>query len=148
MPTLSTTSAEDFLRYVNLSAVAGVEPITVDRGRGAELWDVDGRRYLDCFAGFSVVSTGHSHPRVVEAAREQMERFIHCGTYLYQVPVVGALAARLAEVTPGRLEKTFFSNSGAEAVEGAMRMARAFSGRSEFIALGSESYPECHHNVV
>jgi 4-aminobutyrate aminotransferase len=64
-----------------------------------------------------------------------MERFIHCGTYLYQVPVVGELAARLAEVTPGRLEKTFFSNSGAEAVEGALRLARAFTGRTEFIAL-------------
>jgi 4-aminobutyrate aminotransferase len=134
--TIATSSAvERFLRYVNLSAVAGVEPITVDRGRGAELWDVDGKQYLDCFAGISVVSTGHSHPRVVEAAREQMERFIHCGTYLYQVPVVGELAARLATVTPGRLEKTFFSNSGAEAVEGALRLARAFTGRTEFIAL-------------
>lgn len=135
MTTDTTTSTERYLRYVNLSAVAGVEPITVEHGRGAELWDIDGRRYLDCFAGISVVSTGHSHPRVVEAAREQMERFIHCGTYLYQVPVVGELAARLAEVTPGRLEKTFFSNSGAEAVEGALRLARAFTGRSEFIAL-------------
>ncbi len=135
MTAVTTTSAERFLRYVNLSAVGGVEPIAVDRGKGAELWDVDGRRYLDCFAGISVVSTGHAHPRVVEAAREQMERFIHCGSYLYQVPVVGELAARLAEVTPGRLEKTFFSNSGAEAVEGAMRLARAFTGRSEFIAL-------------
>jgi 4-aminobutyrate aminotransferase/(S)-3-amino-2-methylpropionate transaminase len=131
----TSIAADAFLRYVNLSSVAGVEPITVDRGAGAELWDVDGRRYLDCFAGISVVSTGHSHPRVVAAARDQMERFIHCGTYLYQVPVVGTLAQRLAEVTPGRLEKTFFSNSGAEAVEGAMRLARAFTGRSEFIAL-------------
>jgi 4-aminobutyrate aminotransferase/(S)-3-amino-2-methylpropionate transaminase len=135
MSTVTTTAADEFLRYVNLSSVAGVEPITVDHGRGAELWDVDGRRYLDCFAGISVVSTGHSHPRVVEAAREQMERFIHCGTYLYQVPVVGQLAACLAKVTPGRLEKTFFSNSGAEAVEGALRLARSFTGRTEFIAL-------------
>ena len=97
----TSTAADAFLRYVNLSSVAGVEPITVDRGAGAELWDVDGRRYLDCFAGISVVSTGHSHPRVVAAAREQMERFIHCGTYLYQVPVVGTLAQRLAEVDAG-----------------------------------------------
>ncbi len=65
-----STAADPFLRYVNLSSVAGVEPITVDRGEGADLWDVDGRRYLDCFAGISVVSTGHSHPRVVAAARE------------------------------------------------------------------------------
>jgi 4-aminobutyrate aminotransferase/(S)-3-amino-2-methylpropionate transaminase len=137
MTAVTATSAEKYLRYVNLSAVGGVEPIAVDRGKGAELWDVDGRRYLDCFAGISVVSTGHAHPRVVGAAGEQMERFIHCGSYLYQVPIVGELAGRLAEVTPGRLEKTFFSNSGAEAVEGAMRLARAFTGRSEFIALQS-----------
>jgi 4-aminobutyrate aminotransferase/(S)-3-amino-2-methylpropionate transaminase len=135
MSVATTSTAELYRRYVNLSALAGVEPITVDHGRGAELWDVDGTRYLDCFAGISVVSTGHSHPRVVAAAREQMERFIHCGTYLYQVPVVAELAQRLAEVTPGRLEKTFFANSGAEAVEGALRLARAFTGRTEFIAL-------------
>jgi 4-aminobutyrate aminotransferase / (S)-3-amino-2-methylpropionate transaminase / 5-aminovalerate transaminase len=135
MSVVTTSAADKFLRYVNLSAVAGVEPIVVARGSGAALWDVDGRTYLDCFAGISVVSTGHSHPRVVGAAREQMERFIHCGTYLYQVPVVGELAERLAEVTPGRLEKTFFSTSGAEAVEGALRLARAATGRTEFIAL-------------
>jgi 4-aminobutyrate aminotransferase/(S)-3-amino-2-methylpropionate transaminase len=135
MAIVSTPAAEKFHRFVNLSSVAGVEPITVDHALGAELWDTDGRRYLDCFAGISVVSTGHSHPRVVEAAREQLGRFIHCGTYLYEVPVVGELAARLAGVTPGRLEKTFFSNSGAEAVEGALRLARAFTGRTEFIAL-------------
>jgi 4-aminobutyrate aminotransferase / (S)-3-amino-2-methylpropionate transaminase / 5-aminovalerate transaminase len=135
MSAVTTSAADRFLHYVNLSAVSGVEPITVDHGSGSELWDVDGRRYIDCFAGISVVSTGHSHPRVVAAAREQMERFIHCGTYLYQVPVVGDLAERLAAVTPGRLEKTFFSTSGAEAVEGALRLARAFTGRTEFIAL-------------
>ena len=135
MTVAGRSASELYQRYLNLSPVAGVEPITVERGRGAELWDVDGRRYLDCFAGISVVSTGHSHPRVVEAAREQMERFIHCGSLLYEVPVVGELAARLAQVSPGALQKTFFSNSGAEAVEGAMRLARAFTGRTEFIAL-------------
>ena len=135
MSVAATSTAELYQRYLTLSPVAGVEPITVDHGHGAELWDVDGTRYLDCFAGISVVSTGHSHPHVVEAAREQMERFIHCGSLLYQVPVVAELAERLAEVTPGRLEKTFFSNSGAEAVEGALRLARAFTGRTEFIAL-------------
>ncbi|MGH7722468.1 MAG: aspartate aminotransferase family protein [Candidatus Dormibacteria bacterium] len=135
MSVATTSTAELYRRHLNLSAVAGVEPITIDHGRGAELWDVDGTRYLDCFAGISVAGTGHSHPHVVEAARRQMERLIHCGTYLYHVPVVGELAARLAGVTPGRLEKTFFCNSGAEAVEGALRLARAFTGRTEFIAL-------------
>ena len=128
-------AVERYQRYVNLSSLAGVEPVVVDRARGAELWDQDGRRYVDCFAGISVVNVGHAHPRVVEAARAQMEKLIHCGTYLYQVPVVGELAERLAKVSPGRLQKTFFCNSGAEAVEGAMRLARAHTGRSEYIAV-------------
>ncbi|MGH7775690.1 MAG: aspartate aminotransferase family protein [Candidatus Dormibacterales bacterium] len=128
-------TVERYERFVNLSSVAGVEPVVVARGRGAELWDVDGRAYVDCFAGISVVNVGHAHPRVVAAATEQMAKLLHCGSYLYQVPVVGELAERLAEVSPGRLQKTFFCNSGAEAVEGAMRLARAHTGRSEFIAL-------------
>ncbi|HEY8675201.1 MAG TPA: aspartate aminotransferase family protein [Candidatus Dormibacteraeota bacterium] len=135
MGVATKSTSELYQRYLTLSAVASVEPITVDHGRGAELWDVDGTKYLDCFAGISVASTGHSHPRVVEAALAQMERYIHCGTLLYHLPVVGELAEQLADLTPGRLQKTFFSNSGAEAVEGALRLARAFTGKTEFIAL-------------
>jgi 4-aminobutyrate aminotransferase/(S)-3-amino-2-methylpropionate transaminase len=135
MSVASRATPEQYRDYVNLSFVTGVEPIVVERGRGAELWDADGRRYLDCFAGISVTNAGHCHPRVVAAAREQLDRLIHCGSYLYQVPVVGELAQRLAQVTPGRLQKTFFCNSGAEAIEGALRLARAHTGRSEFIAL-------------
>src|SRR5438309_893879 len=127
-------TSEQYRRFVNLSSVGSLEPITVDRAEGSELWDVDGTHYVDCFAGIAVVNVGHVEPRVVEAAAAQMERLVHCGTYLYQVPVVGELAARLAEVTPGRLQKTFFCNSGAEAIEGALRLARSFTGRTEFIA--------------
>ena len=112
-----------------------MEPIVVDRARGASLWDSEGHEYLDCFAGISVVNAGHCDPRVLAAAKEQMDRFVHCGTYLYHVPVVAELAEQLAALTPGRLQKTFFCNSGAEAIEGALRLARAFTGRSEFIAL-------------
>lgn len=124
-----------YRQFVNLSFVAGVEPITVERARGAILWDTEGREYIDCFAGIAVVNAGHCDPRIVKAAQEQMAQLVHCGSYLYHVPVVGELAARLAAVTPGSLQKTFFCNSGAEAVEGALRLAKAFTGKTEFIAL-------------
>ena len=129
------TAEERYQRYVNLSSVPAIEPLTVDRALGAQLWDAEGNSYIDCFSGIAVVNTGHGHPRVVAAARAQLDRLVHCGTYLYRVPAVGELAERLALVSPGRLEKTFFCTSGAEAVEGAMRVAKTYTKRSEFIAL-------------
>jgi 4-aminobutyrate aminotransferase/(S)-3-amino-2-methylpropionate transaminase len=129
------STSEKYARYVNLSSVAGLEPITITRGSGAEVWDAAGNRYLDCFAGIAVVNSGHGHERVVAAATEQLRRLLHAGTYLYQIEVVADLAERLAEVAPGRLQKTFFCNSGAEAIEGALRLAKAATGRSEFVAL-------------
>src|SRR5262249_44847527 len=92
--------------------------------------------YLDCFSGISVVNAGHNHPRILAAAREQMEQLVHCCSYVYHVPVVGQLAEKLAEVTPGDLKKSFFGNSGAEAMEGSMRLAKAATGRRELVALG------------
>ncbi len=127
---------EQYTRYV-LSVVArGVEPIVVARASGRTLVDTEGREYLDCFSGISVVNAGHNHPRVVTAAREQLERLVHCGSYLYHVPVVGELAERLAAITPGTLQKSFFCNSGAEANEGALRLAKQATGRREVVALG------------
>jgi len=129
------TTPEFYAEYVNLSFLAGIEPLVVERAEGAYIYGTDGKRYLDCFAGIAVVNAGHCDPRVLAAARQQMEKLVHCGSYLYQVPAVGHLAAKLAEITPGKLQKTFFCNSGAEAIEGALRLAKAFTGRSEFIAL-------------
>jgi 4-aminobutyrate aminotransferase/(S)-3-amino-2-methylpropionate transaminase len=114
---------------------AAIEPLVVARAEGTRLWDQEGREYLDCFSGISVVNLGHRHPAVIAAVQTQLERLVHCNSYTYYVPEVALLARRLAEITPGRLQKSFFSNSGAEAVEAAMRMAKAYTGRSEFIAL-------------
>jgi len=124
-----------YSEYVNTSFVKGIEPVVVERALGAAVHAADGAEYVDLFAGISVVSVGHCHPAVVAAAKEQMEKLIHAASYLYYVPVVGRLAEKLAAITPGRLRKTFFGNSGAEAVEGAMRLAKAHTGKSEFIAL-------------
>jgi 4-aminobutyrate aminotransferase/(S)-3-amino-2-methylpropionate transaminase len=127
-------TAELYSKYVNTSFVKAIEPVVVERASGATIWS-DGREYTDLFAGISVVNAGHCNPRVIAAAQAQMEKLVHAASYIYYVPTVGELAKRLAEITPGRLQKTFFGNSGAEAIEGAMRLAKAYTGRSEFIAL-------------
>ena len=121
--------------YLITSMVAGFDPVEVDHATGTRIFAKDGKEYLDCFAGISVVNAGHCHPKIVKAAKEQMDKFIHCCTYVYYNPIAGKLAKRLAEVTPGKLKKTFFSNSGAEAIEGAMRLSKHFTGKNEFIAL-------------
>lgn len=102
---------------------------------GATVRDADGSTYLDCFAGIAVVNAGHRHPRVLAAVREQLDQLVHAATYLYHVPVVADLAESLARITPGDLTKTFFGNSGAEGIETAVRLAKAYTGRHEVISL-------------
>jgi 4-aminobutyrate aminotransferase / (S)-3-amino-2-methylpropionate transaminase / 5-aminovalerate transaminase len=126
---------EQYAEFILPVAARGVEPIVVATAKGRTVTDPEGRQYLDCFSGISVVNAGHGHPRVLAAAREQMERLVHCCSYVYHVPAVGQLAEKLAEVTPGDLKKSFFSNSGAEANEGAMRLAKQATGKREFVAL-------------
>ncbi len=126
---------EKYRRYVTTSFVASVEPVVVQRAEGATVWDADGTAYLDCFAGIAVVNAGHRHPRVIAAVREQLEQVVHAATYLYHVPVVADLAEQLARITPGDLTKTFFGSSGAEGIETAIRLAKAFTGRHEIISL-------------
>jgi 4-aminobutyrate aminotransferase len=126
---------EQYTKYLLPVAAKGVEPLVIAHGSGRTLTDVEGRSYLDCFSGISVVNAGHNHPRILAAAREQMEQLVHCCSYVYHVPVVGQLAEKLAAITPGDLTKSFFSNSGAEANEGAMRLAKQATGRREIVAL-------------
>lgn len=104
------------------------------RGQGALLWDEDDRRYLDFTAGIGVTSTGHSHPRVVAAAQEQIGRIIHAQyTTVRHRPLLD-LTQRLSEVLPSGLDSVFFSNSGSEAVEASLRLARQATGRPNIIA--------------
>src|SRR5436305_14035993 len=122
---------QQYARFLLPVVAQGVEPIVIASASGRTVIDSEGRSYLDCFSGRSVVNAGHNRPRILAAAREQMERLVHCCSYVYQVPIVGELAARLAEVAPGGLNKSFFSNSGAEANEGALRLAKQATGRRE-----------------
>lgn len=110
-------------------------PLVIARGEGAVVEDVDGNRFLDMNAGIAVVATGHSHPRVVAAIRAQAEKFLHMsGTDFYyenMVELAEKLVARCSTPEPRRV---FFSNSGAEAIEAALKMARYSTGRDKFIS--------------
>src|SRR5881227_2175166 len=105
-------------------------PVTFARGEGARLWDDEGNEYLDFLTGISVSSVGHCHPRVVEAIRAQAGELIHVGNLFYTEPMV-RLARRLAESSLGG--KVFFTNSGAEAVEAALKLARRFKQGGEIV---------------
>jgi 4-aminobutyrate aminotransferase len=108
--------------------------ILVERGEGACLYDVDGRSYLDFTCGIGVTNTGHCHPRVVAAIREQAGLLLHGqANIVYHKPMLQLVAA-LREVLPPELDGFFFSNSGAEAIEGAVKLARQVTGRSSIIA--------------
>ena len=110
-------------------------PLVASRGEGAIVEDVDGNRFLDCSAGIAVVATGHCHPRVVEAIQRQAARLIHMsGTDFYYQNMVD-LAQKLAALTPGGLpRKVYFGNSGTEAIEAAIKLARYHTGRKQFVA--------------
>src|SRR6056297_949384 len=111
------------------------EPIVVDKASGCTITDVDRKEYLDFFAGISVVNAGHGQPKILEAAKKQIDKLVHCCSYVYMSEPVGELAEKLAEITPGKLKHSFFGNSGAEAIEGAMRMAKQYTGKHELVAL-------------
>lgn len=110
-------------------------PLVIERGEGAIVQDVDGNRFLDFNAGIAVLATGHSHPRILSAIREQAEKFLHySGTDFYYENMV-VLAEKLAAVAPGGgAQRVYFGNSGTEAIEAAMKMARYHTGRDKFIA--------------
>ena len=110
-------------------------PFVMARGDGAMVEDVDGNQFLDCNAGIAVVAAGHAHPHVVKAVQEQAAKFLHMsGTDFYYENMV-ELAEKLASLAPGDTPKrVYFGNSGTEAVEAAMKMARYHTGRQQFIA--------------
>jgi len=114
-------------------------PFVMDRGRGSIAWDVDGNRYIDFNAGIAVTTTGHSHPEVVKAIQEQAAKFIHMSGTDFYYSVQIELAEKLNSLVPGdQAKRLFFTNSGTEAVEAAIKLARYYTGRPQMIAfLGS-----------
>lgn len=112
-------------------------PLVLQRGKGCYLWDVEGKRYLDLLSGIGVNALGHSHPRIVRIIREQAGKLIHCSN-LYYHEYQGKLAQKLSEMSG--MPRTFFCNSGTEAVEGALKIAKAYGNKvspekNEIVAL-------------
>src|SRR5256885_8302471 len=127
-----SNTIQKYKDYVMTGFVKSVAPIVIDHASGVKVWDENGREYLDCFSGISVVNAGHNHPRVVAAAKAQMEKLVHCSSYLYHVAPVADLAEKIAQIAPHGLTKSFFGNGGAEAIEGALKLARLYTGKHEF----------------
>ena len=107
-------------------------PLVIEHAKGSYLYSVDGRRYLDFASGIAVTNLGHGHPDVLRAAHEQLDRLVHTSVVAHHQPAI-ELAERIAALAPGKLEKVFFANSGAEAVEGAIKLARYVTGRPALI---------------
>jgi 4-aminobutyrate aminotransferase/(S)-3-amino-2-methylpropionate transaminase len=112
-----------------------IAPVYIERGLNAELWDVEGQRYIDFGAGIAVCNTGHSHPAIVAAVKEQVERFSHTCVMVTPYDSAVRLAEALNELVPGDTpKKSMFVTTGAEAVENAVKIARAHTGRRGVIA--------------
>ena len=108
-------------------------PLVIDHAKGSYLYAIDGRRYLDFACGIAVTNLGHGHPQVLRAAHAQIDRLVHISVVAHHEPMI-ELAERLALSAPKGLDKVFFANSGAEAVEGAIKLARYVTGRPAIIA--------------
>ncbi|PSL22564.1 aspartate aminotransferase family protein [Chitinophaga ginsengisoli] len=123
-----------FLRHVAQLSDAPMA-LEIVKASGMYMWDTEGKKIMDLIAGISVCNVGHSHPAVVDAIKEQAEQYMHLLVYgeLIQSPQVG-FATLLTQHLPASLNSVYFTNSGAEAVEGAMKLAKRYTGRTEIIA--------------
>jgi 4-aminobutyrate aminotransferase len=108
--------------------------LVIERAHGAKFWTSDGREYLDFVSGVAVNALGHTHPEVVKAIQDQAAKLIHLGLNYGYYESAANLAEKLASISPGDLDTVFFSNSGAEAIDGAIKLARAATGRPAIIS--------------
>ncbi len=114
--------------------------VYAQKAENAEIWDIEGRRFIDFAAGIAVVNTGHRHPRVIEAVKAQLDSFTHTCHQVVPYENYVELAERLNDAVPGNFKKkTIFVTTGAEAVENAVKIARAATNRSAIIAFAAPS---------
>ncbi|MEP7057117.1 MAG: 4-aminobutyrate--2-oxoglutarate transaminase [Caldimonas sp.] len=135
-PTIQTNAALMARRHAAVARGVGqAHEIFIERGINAEVWDVEGRRYIDFAGGIAVLNTGHCHPRILDAVKDQLERYTHtCFQVLAYEPYV-ELAERLNALAPGAFaKKTLFLTTGAEAIENTVKIARAYTKRPGIIA--------------
>ena len=132
--TAESELAELRARYIPRGISTG-HPITAERAKGSELWDVSGRRYIDFAGGIGVMNVGHAHPRVMKAVEEQLQKATHTSFQVVQYEPYLRLAQRLCEVAPiAGDKKAIFFSTGAEAIENAVKIARAATGRPAIIS--------------
>jgi 4-aminobutyrate aminotransferase len=135
-PTLPGPKAKEIIKRdsaVVSPSYPRVGPFVMDHGLGSEVWDVDGNRYVDFMSGIAVCTAGHCHPKVVEAIKKQADKFLHISSDYYH-PIWVELAERVTSLAPFKEPaKVFLSNSGAESVECAIKLARHHTGRQQFI---------------
>lgn len=117
-----------------LANVFSKKPVVITKGKGALLWDINGKEYVDCASSYGVALLGHCHPKVVEAVKAQVEQLITCHSCYYN-DKRAEFTEKLVKITPKGLDKAFLSNSGAESVECAIKLARKATGKTEIIAL-------------
>ena len=135
LATSPTASLLDLRASEVVRGVGNTHPIFIERGAGAKLWDVDGKEYIDFVGGIGVLNVGHSHPRVQDAIREQLERFTHVCFQVAMYDSYVKLAQRLNRLAPGASrKKTLLLSTGAEATENAVKIARQHTGREAVIA--------------
>ena len=133
------TNRQLFLRHVAQTNVAPLM-LEIEKAEGVYLYDTNGKSYLDLIAGIAVSNVGHSHPKVVEAVKQQAEKYMHLMVYgeFVETPQV-KYAERLCQFLPKALDNVYFTNSGAEATEGAMKLAKRATGRTQFVSF-KQSY--------
>lgn len=128
---------EKYQKFVNPTQVALLKVGGFDHieaaAEGVTLTDLDGNSYIDCLGGYGVFSLGHRHPKVVQAVKDQLDKIPMASKTFLNKPLAD-LSAKLAEITPGNLQYSFISNSGAEAAEAALKIARMASGRTDFVS--------------
>ena len=135
---------ELFLRHVGQTSPTPVG-LEVERAEGIYLYDQQGEKYIDLIAGVSVSNVGHRHPRVIEAIQNQLDKYLHLMVYgeYIQTPQV-KLATRLASLLPGAIDSLYFVNSGSEAIEGAMKLAKRATGRYHIVSFKNAYHGSTH----
>jgi len=138
------TNRQLFLQHL---AQTSPEPFSleIERAEGVYMYATDGKKHLDLIAGVSVSNVGHRHPKVVEAIKNQVDKYMHLMVYgeYIQSPQV-SLATKLVEILPSKVDSVYLVNSGSEAIDGAMKLAKRFTGRSEFIAFKNAYHGGTH----
>jgi acetylornithine/succinyldiaminopimelate/putrescine aminotransferase len=141
------TERELFYRHLGLPSFypMGLE---IDRAEGVYLYSTSGERFIDLVAGIAVSNIGHRHPKVLEAIRDQLDKYLHINVYgeFIQSPQVN-LAERIASLLPEKLDSVYFVNSGSEAIEGALKLAKRFTGRTEIISFIDSYHGSTHGSL-